>query len=49
MEAADWRDFFARNNCVAGVDFPFCLFYQEILAAFPKAKVVMSTRQPHTW
>jgi hypothetical protein len=34
---------------VAGVDFPFSLFWADIHAAYPDAKVVLSTRDPATW
>ena len=34
---------------VALVDFPPAFFYKEILDAFPKAKVILGTRNPSTW
>ena len=45
----EWKDFFTRKEFVTGVDFPLCLFYKELMAAFPEAKVVLSTRDPRTW
>ena len=45
----EWKDFFTRKAFVTGVDFPLCLFYKELMAAFPEAKVVLSTRDPKTW
>ena len=49
MKPQDWRNFFERKNYVTGVDFPFALFYKDIMAAYPEAKVVLSTRDPKTW
>ena len=49
MKPEDWRKYFDRKNYRAGVDFPFSLFYQDIMTAYPDAKVVMSTRDPKTW
>jgi hypothetical protein len=37
------------KNYVTGVDFPFSLFYKDIMAAYPETKVVLSTRDPNTW
>ena len=49
MKPQDWRDYFEKKNYVTGVDFPFSLFYKDIMAAYPEAKVVLSTRDPKTW
>ena len=49
MKPQDWRNFFEKKNYVTGVDFPFSLFYKDIMAAYPDAKVVLSTRDPKTW
>ena len=45
----EWREFFRRKRFVTGCDFPLSLFYKELMAAFPEAKVVLSTRDPRTW
>ena len=45
----EWREFFRRKKFVTGLDFPLSLFYKELMAAFPEAKVVLSTRDPRTW
>ena len=47
--AEEWREFFRRKRFVTGCDFPLSLFYKELMAAFPEAKVVLSTRDPKTW
>lgn len=33
----------------SAVDFPCCLYYQELLAAYPNAKVVLTERDPESW
>ena len=49
MKPQDWRDYFEKKNYMTGVDFPFSLFYKDIMVAYPEAKVVLSTRDPKTW
>jgi len=49
MKPQDWKEYFGKKNYVTGVDFPFSLFYKDIMAAYPDAKVVLSTRDPKTW
>jgi len=44
-----WRDFFKKKGCVAGVDYPFSLKWKELSEVYPNAKVVLSTRNPDTW
>jgi hypothetical protein len=46
-EPVDFRNFFRRYN--AAVDWPACEFYQELMAAFPEAKVVLNVRDPEQW
>ena len=43
----DWRDLF--KNYQATVDFPACVYYRELLAEFPDAKVVLNVRDPDRW
>ncbi len=43
----DWRGLFAGYE--ATVDAPAALFWQEILAAFPEAKVLLNLREPEKW
>ena len=43
----DWRDLF--KNYQATVDFPACIYYRELLAEFPDAKVVLNMRDPERW
>jgi hypothetical protein len=33
----------------ATVDFPGCVYWRELLAAWPDAKVILTTRDPHSW
>ncbi len=46
-EAVDWARFF--EGWGSSVDWPACSFYQEILAAHPDAKVLLSVRDPERW
>lgn len=43
----DWHALFAGYE--ATVDFPACVFYRELMAAFPDALVVLSVRDPERW
>jgi hypothetical protein len=45
--AMDWRWLFTHYR--ATVDFPMCLYYSELLEAFPDAKVVLTVRDPDHW
>lgn len=46
-EPVDWASFMAPWG--ASVDFPSALYYRELLAAFPEAKVVLTVRDPASW
>ncbi|SRR5579884_8755 len=43
----DWRGFLSGYR--ATVDWPGCAFYRQLMDAFPKAKVLLSTRDPERW
>lgn len=43
----DWHALFAGYE--ATVDFPACVFYRELMDAFPDAMVVLSIRDPQRW
>ena len=43
----DWQTLFERYE--ATVDFPACIYYRELLQAFPDAKVVLTVRDPERW
>ena len=43
----DWHKVFA--NYRAQVDWPGAHYWRELIAAFPKAKVVLSVRDPNGW
>lgn len=45
--AMDWRWLFRDYR--ATVDFPMCLYYAELLEAFPQARVVLTLRDPERW
>lgn len=46
-EQVDWVRFMSRWG--ASVDFPSALYYRELMAAFPDAKVILSVRDPDSW
>jgi len=43
----DWQTLFSDYE--ATVDFPACVFYAELMAAFPDAVVLLSVRDPERW
>ena len=45
--AMDWERLFAAYQ--ACVDFPACVYYRELMEAFPDAPVVLSVREPSAW
>jgi hypothetical protein len=45
--AMDWHALF--KDFEATVDFPACVYYRELLRAFPEAKVVLNVRDPQRW
>ncbi len=45
--AMDWQTLF--RDFEATVDFPACVYYQELLREFPEAKVVLTVREPDRW
>jgi hypothetical protein len=51
LEAAngrpDWQKIF--DGFSATVDYPGCHFWRELTAAYPKAKVVLTVRDPEGW
>jgi hypothetical protein len=42
-----WREVFAGFE--ASVDWPGGYFYEELMEAYPQAKVLLSVRDPHAW
>ena len=45
-EAVDWHAFFAPYEVA---DWPVALRYQDIIRAYPEAKVMLSVRDPERW
>lgn len=43
----DWQAIFA--GYAATVDYPGCTYWRELMAKYPDAKVVLSTRNPDSW
>ena len=46
-EPVDWDRLFAGFR--ATVDLPGCVFYRELLAKYPEAKVILTVRDPEHW
>lgn len=46
-EPAGWEEVFSGYE--ATVDWPGCVFYAEIMQAYPEAKVLLSVRDPEGW
>lgn len=46
-EKVNWEEVFKGYRAM--VDFPGCHFWRELADAFPQAKVILSTRDPHSW
>ncbi|MCB9760362.1 MAG: sulfotransferase family protein [Alphaproteobacteria bacterium] len=45
--AMDWRSLLADFG--ACVDFPICLYYEELMALYPDAPVLLTERDPEAW
>src|SRR5437763_9512413 len=43
----DWDELFA--GYLAVVDWPACAFYQQLMQAYPNAKVLLTVRDPQSW
>lgn len=46
-EDVDWEALFA--GYLAAVDWPACQFWERLAAAFPRAKVLLTVRDPDEW
>lgn len=46
-EPVDWSGFLSGYG--VAVDWPACAFYQELMEAFPDAKVILTLRDPDRW
>jgi len=46
-EKTDWRGFL--QGWGSTVDFPSSLYYEELIRAFPDAKVILTVRDPQSW
>jgi hypothetical protein len=44
---ADWETIFAGYNST--VDYPGCTYWRELIAEYPDAKVILSTRNADSW
>ncbi len=46
-ERVDWEEVFSGYE--ATVDWPACVFYEQLMEAYPDAKVLLSVRDPGRW
>lgn len=46
-QAIDWHALFGGYQ--ASCDFPSCYFWEDLLHAFPDAKIVLTLRDPESW
>ncbi|MGF1470885.1 MAG: sulfotransferase family protein [Rubrobacteraceae bacterium] len=46
-EPVDWEE--VLKNYKATVDWPWCTYYKQLMLAFPRAKVLLSVRDPEEW
>lgn len=46
-EPVAWSQIF--DGFQAGVDYPICNYYREIMEAYPEAKVILTVRDPERW
>lgn len=46
-QSIDWHELFADYN--AAVDWPACAFYDQLMHAYPQAKVLLTVRDPERW
>jgi hypothetical protein len=46
-KTVNWNQIFDGFSSTA--DFPGCLFYQDLLKAYPKAKVILTVRDAESW
>lgn len=47
MRGSDWEELL--GDYAATVDWPGCSFYEELMAVYPEAKVLLSVRDPVRW
>ena len=45
--AMDWVQLL--DGFKAGSDFPLCLYYRELMESFPRARVILTVREPRAW
>ena len=49
MDSEGFRQAFEKWGLRASVDYPTSYFYKDLIQAFPKAKVLLSIRDPESW
>ena len=46
---ADWLEFIKARQLSAAVDYPMSLYWRDLARLYPKAKVVLTVRDPVRW
>ena len=49
LEDTQWTSFISSRSLSASVDFPMSLFWRDLARLYPKAKVVVTVRDPVKW
>ena len=45
----DWLEFIRASRLSASVDFPLSLYWRDLARLYPRAKVVLTVRDPVRW
>lgn len=45
----DWKEFVNKEKLSAGIDYPFSYFWRDLSRIFPKAKILLTVRDPVKW
>jgi hypothetical protein len=49
VSSENWKEFLSGRGYTAGVGEPLAIFYKEVGAAYPDAKFLLNTMDPHSW
>ena len=49
LSDGDWLEFIRASRLSASVDFPLSLYWRDLARLYPRAKVVLTVRDPVRW
>ena len=49
LEDTQWTSFISSRSLSASVDYPMSLFWRDLARLYPKAKVILTVRDPVKW